>query len=135
MTRVGPAARFGALGLALLGRACGDAPTTSASDEIAVVSLEGVSPDDAGIVLRLTGGVNLVDAARASLTVAWVRSDANATTVVIVGPLGETSDVLLVRRRASAEPIAARVVEVANGQGDVSLPSAARAIVRSGSRP
>jgi hypothetical protein len=134
VTRVVPAARLGALGLALLGLACGEAPTTSQSEEIAVVSLVGISADDAGVVLRLTGGVDLVDVGRASLSVAWVRGDANTTTVVIVGPLADTSDVLLVRRRASAEPVGARVLEVANAEGEVSLPSAARAIVRSGSR-
>jgi hypothetical protein len=120
-----------ALCLAMLGVACGDAPTGRERDETVIVSLVGVADDDAGIVVRLTGGVELIDAAHAVLTVAWTSDETGTATVAIVGPLIQGSDVLLVRRRAGVDPLRAQVLEVANAQGAVSPPSTTRAIIRS----
>ena len=123
--------RLVVVGLALLGLACGDASTAPGGDEIFVVSLTGVAADDAGIVLRLTGGVELASPAYPSLDVAWAHDDAGATTVAILGPLSQTADVLVVRAHANKGPLRVQLVEVASANGAVSLPLSARALVRS----
>jgi hypothetical protein len=120
------------VGLALLGLACGDASTAPGGDEIFVVSLTGVAADDAGIVLRLTGGVELASPAHPSLDVAWVNDDAGATTVAILGPLSQTADVLVVRAQVNKGPLRVELREVASANGAVSFPSSVRALVRSG---
>ena len=125
--------RFVGLCLALLGLACSDAPTAGdggAIEETIVVSVEGVAPDDAGIVLRLSGAVQTVEPTRPSLELAWVADDTGGTTIVIVGALSESSDLVLVSRRAAPEPLRADVIEVAGAEGALSQPSLVRATAR-----
>jgi hypothetical protein len=124
--------RYTVVALAMLMLACGRDSTApdGAAQEAVVVSLVGISADHAGIVLRLTGSVEGVEAARGSLDVAWARDEKDQTTVVIVGRLFEGSDVLLVRRVAGVVPLRAQMVEVAATDGGVSSPSSILATVR-----
>ena len=118
--------------LAMLLLACGGDSTApdGAGQEAVVVSLVGIGADDAGIVLRLTGSVEDVEAARGSLDVAWARAEKDETTVVIVGRLSEGSDVLLVRRVAGIVPLRVQLVEIAATDGEVSSRSSVLATVR-----
>ena len=113
--------------------ACGGDSTAPDDDghEAVVVSLVGTGADDAGIVLRLTGGLDHIEPARPSLDVAWARDEKNAT-VVIVGRLSEGNDVVLVRRVGGLLPLRAELVEVAATDGGVSSPSTVLATVRRG---
>jgi hypothetical protein len=124
--------RYAVLCLALLGLACGDAPTatTDRAAEGLVVSVVGVADADAGIVLRLSGAILSVEPARASLEIGWAADDAGGTTIVVIGPLAESGDLLLVRRRATPEPLRADVIEVSGAEGELSLPSSVRATAR-----
>lgn len=123
---------FATLALVTLGLACGgDAPTApNATSETVFVSLAGIAPGDAGIVLEITGVADDIEPAAASLDVEWVRNVANVATVAIVGPLAEGGDVLAVKRRAGLEPLRVEVREVAAADGSLLSPSLARAIVR-----
>lgn len=123
---------FATLTLVTLGLACGgDAPTApNATSETVVVSLAGIAPGDAGIVLELTGAAEDIQSASASLDVEWVRSATNVATVAIVGPLAAGGDVVAVKRRAGLEALRVDVREVAAADGTLSSPSPARAIVR-----
>ena len=94
-----------------------------------MVSVVGVAPSDAGILLQLTGAVHSVDPARPSLDLAWSTS-AGVTTVAIIGALAESGDLLLVRRLAAPEPLRVEVVEAADGAGELSNLALPRAIVR-----
>ena len=124
--------RYATLALVTLGLACGgDAPTApNATSETIFVSLAGISPGDAGIVLELTGAAEDIQSASVSLDVAWFRSAANVVTIAIVGPLADGGNVLAVKRRAGLEPLRVEVREVAAADGTLSSPSRARAIVR-----
>lgn len=123
---------FATLALVTLGLACGgDAPTApNATSETVVVSLAGIAPGDAGIVLELTGTTEDIQSASALVDVAWVRSGTNVATVAIVGPLADAGGVLTVTRRAGLEPLRVDVREVAAADGSLSSPSPVRAIVR-----
>lgn len=124
--------RYVALALVSFGVACGgDAPTApNAVPETFVVSLVGLENTDAGAVLQLTGGVSQIEAAGASLEVAWVADGPTSATVVIVGPLWQSGDVLVVRRLTDLAPLRANVSELASVDGTVTSTSSARAIVR-----
>ena len=122
-----------ALSFALLGLACGDAPTANGDrvmEEALVVSLDGVAHDDAGIALRLSGAVQSVEPARPPLEIGWAADETGGTIVVVVGALAEAGDLLLVRRRVTLEPLRADVIEVSGADGEVSQPSGARALAR-----
>lgn len=124
--------RFAILGLSLLGLACGDAPTGSSdrtAHETLVVSVDGIANGDVGIVLRFASAVQSVEPTRASLEIGWATDETGGTTVVVIGALSKSSDLLLVRRRATGEPLRAAVIEVADVEGTLSQP-AARAFVR-----
>lgn len=129
-----PGLPFATLALVTLGLGCGgDAPTgPNATSETVLVSLAGIAPGDAGIVLELTGAADDIQSASASLDVEWVRSAAatNVATVAIIGPLAESGNVLVVKRRAGLEPLRVEVREVAAADGTLSSPSPARAIIR-----
>ena len=119
--------------VALLGLACGDTPTAAgdrAAADTLVISVHGLTDDDAGIVLRFANGVQVVEPLRASLEIEWATDDTGGTTVAIIGTLSESSDLLLVRRRASSEAMRADVVELSGAEGDLSQPSSASARVR-----
>jgi hypothetical protein len=123
--------RVGALAVAVLTLACGDASTAPPQqDDSVVVSVGGLGADAAGVVLRVTGSLDRIDAAHASLEVAWARGDATTATVAIVGPVGQLGDLLVVRRTNAVVALGAEVVEVADGAGSVSLPATAHAIVK-----
>src|SRR5688500_3079565 len=133
MSIVVRAPQVAALCLALLGLSCGEAPTATsdpATEETLVVSVEGIADDDAGIVLRLSSAVQTVEPVRASLEIGWATDETGETTVVVIGALSESSDLLLVRRRASSEAMRADVVELSGAEGDLSQPSSASARVR-----
>jgi hypothetical protein len=123
--------RYAALAFAVLGFACGDAPTApDAGQESLTVSLAGLSSDDAGVVLELTGGADLIEPARASLEVAWAGDATTSATVAIVGPLAAGADVLVVRRRAGLGPLRVKIREVASADGAVASPVSVRAILQ-----
>ena len=123
--------RYIPLAAATLVLACGDAATAPNADgETLLVSLAGISSDDAGVVLELTGAAEDIESAGVALDVAWVRSAPNVVTVAIVGPLTARAHVLVVKRRAGLEPLRLEVREVAAADGSVSTPPAARAIAR-----
>lgn len=133
MTLAAARSRYSALVFVALGLACGDAATAPPAgvDEALLVSLVGIDADDRGIVLRLTGMVDHIEATRASLDLAWAPHETNATTVALVGPLSEMGDLFLVRRPADREPLRVEVLELARVDGTISLqPSSARATVR-----
>lgn len=123
-----------ALALATLIPACRDASTAPASsvEETVVISVVGLSVDAAGIVLRLSGGVEQVAAARTSLDVAWALEDATTATVAVLGPIAELDQVLLVRRRGGLPALSVQVIDVADGDGILSLPATARVLVTGG---
>ena len=106
------------------------ATTDRAAEETLVVSVNGIAHDDAGIVLRLSSVVQTVEPIRASLEIGWATDETGGTTVVVIGALSESSDLLLVRRRASSEAMRADVVELSGAEGDLSQPSSASARVR-----
>lgn len=121
--------RVVALGLAVLGLACGDAPTAASdrsAEESFVVSVHGVDADDAGIMLRLSTAVHALEPARASLEMAWADDAAGGTTVVVVGALAEGPDLIVVRRRSAADPLRADVIELSDAEGQLSVPSSVR---------
>jgi hypothetical protein len=91
--------------------------------------VDGIAHDDAGIVLRLSSSVQSVEPARASLEIGWATDGSGGTIIVVVGVLAEASDLALVRRFATGEPVRADVIEVAHVDGALSQP-AARALVR-----
>ena len=128
--------RYTTLALVMLGLACGDAPSApSAGSETILVSVAGIAPDDAGIVLSLTGEVQDVQSAKATLEIAWARDASGATTVAVVGPVGDGDDLLVVRRPGGLEPLRIDVGEVAASDGTVSTPPAAHALLRTGPLP
>ena len=122
------------LALVTLGLACGgDAPTApNATSETVLISLAGIAPGDAGVVLELSGAAEDIQSASASLDVAWARGAANVATVAIVGSLAEGANVLAVKRRTGLEPLRVEVREVAGADGTVSSSSSARAAVHGG---
>lgn len=124
--------RYAALALVIFGLACGgDAPTApNAAPETLVVSLVGLESTDAGVVLQIVGAVSQMEAAGASLEVAWAADGPSSATVVIVGPLSQSGDVLVVRRLGGLAPLRADVKELASVDGIVTSTSSARAIVR-----
>jgi hypothetical protein len=113
--------------------ACGDTSTAppSAGAEMVVVSVAGISSNAAGIVLRLGGDLEQVDAAEAALEVAWTADDA-ATTVAILGPVADVKSLLIVRRRAGLPPLRVEVIDVSDEHGTLSLPPTARAVATAG---
>ena len=128
--------RYAALALVMLGLPCGDAPTApNASTETLRISLAGLGDSDAGAVLELIGAVSEIEPAGAALDVAWVADGPNAATVVVVGPLSEGGDVLIVRRAGGLAALRAEVREVAGADGTVSSTSSARALVRATATP
>jgi len=124
--------RHAALALVTFGLACGgDAPTApNAAPETVVVSLVGLGSTDAGVVLQLIGAVSEIESAESMLDVAWVADGPSSATVVLVGPLAENQDVLVVRRLGGLEPLRAEVRELANADGLVMSSASAQAIVR-----
>jgi len=124
--------RHAALALVTFGLACGgDAPTApNAAPETVVVSLVGLGSTDAGVVLQLIGAVSEIESAESMLDVAWVADGPSSATVVLVGPLAENQDVLVVRRLGGLEPLRAEVRELANADGIVMSSASAQAIVR-----
>lgn len=129
--------RYSALALVTFGLACGgDAPTApNAAQETVVVSLIGLGSTDAGVVLQLIGAVSEIESAESMLDVAWVADGASSATVVLVGPLAENQDLLVVRRPGGLEPLRAEVRELANAEGAVGSSASARAIIRSDAAP
>jgi hypothetical protein len=113
--------------------ACRDASTAPANsgEETVVISVAGVSADAAGIVLRLSGGVEQVEATRASLEVAWAL-DATTATVAVLGPIAELNEILIVRRRAGPAALSVQVIDVTDSKGILSLPATARVVVTGG---
>lgn len=133
MSTVVRSPRYAVLCLALLGVACIDAPTVTserAVEETFVVSVVGVADDDAGIVLRLSGAIQTIEPARLSLEIGWAADNTGGTTIVVIGALAESSDLLLVRRRATPDPLRAELLEVAGAEGELSIPSLVRVIAR-----
>lgn len=127
--------RYTTLALVMLGLACGDAPSApSAGSETILVSVAGIAPDDAGIVLSLTGEVQDVQPANATLEIAWAREASGATTVAVVGRVGDGEDLLVVRP-GGLEPLRIDVGEVAASDGTVSTPPSAHALLRTGPLP
>jgi hypothetical protein len=130
--------RSAVLALAMLGIACSDAVTApNGTQETVLISLVGLTSDDAGVLLHLIGGADDVEPAGVSLEVAWATDAANTATatVAVVGPLSESGDVLLIRRRAGLQPLRVEVREVAGADGALSSPSAVRAILRAARSP
>ncbi len=129
--------RYVALALVTFGLACGgDAPTApNETAETVRVALIGLGGSDAGAVLELIGAISQVESAGTGLDVAWVADGTSSATVVVVGPLSESVDVLIVRRPAGLEPLRAEVRELANAHGAVESSSSARAIVRAVATP
>lgn len=124
--------RYAAFALAMLGLACGDATTApDVATETLRVSLVGLGGNDAGAVVQLTGPVNQIESAGAALDVAWVADGPSSVTVVLVGSLSESGDVLVVRRAGGLAPLRAEVRELANAEGSVASSTSARALVRS----
>ena len=122
---------YAGLAFAVLAFACGDAPTSpNGADESVTVSLAGLTSADAGAVLELVGGVEIIEPARGSLEVAWAGDPARSVTVAIVGPLAAGADVLVVRRRAGLPPLRVQVREIAGADGAVGSTGSVSAIVR-----
>ena len=121
----------GAVALTMLLSACGDASTgpSGAGDEMVVISIAGIDADAAGIVLRLSGSVEAIQAAHASLDVAWAMDDATTATVAVLGPIADFKELLAVRKRAGASTLSVQVIDVTDGDGTLSLPTTARAVV------
>ena len=128
--------RYASLALVMFGLACGDATTApNSTTETVRVSLVGLGGSDAGAVVQLIGAISQIESAGAAVDVAWVADRPGSATVVLVGPLSERGDVLIVRRPAGSVPLRAEVLEVANADGNVSSTSSARAIVRAVATP
>lgn len=123
--------RYAGLALVMLGLACGDATTApNVATETLRVSLVGLGGSDAGAVLQLIGPVSQIESAGAALDVAWVADSPSSVTVVLVGPLSESGDVLVVRRPGGLAPLRAEVRELANAEGTVASSTSAQALVR-----
>ena len=117
----------------MVGLACSDAPTAPtghAAEETLIVSAVGVADDAAGIVLRVAGPVLAIEPTRASLEVGWATDDAQGTTIVIIGALAGSTDLVLVTRRATAAPLDAQVIEISDANGALSEASSVHAIAR-----
>ena len=128
--------RYASLAVVMFGLACVDATTApNVTTETVRVSLAGLGGSDAGAVLQLIGAVSQVESAGAAVDVAWVVDGPGSATVVLVGPLSQSGDVLIVRRPAGRVPLRAEVREVANADGTVSSTSSVRAIVRAVATP
>lgn len=122
------------LAMAMLFSACRDASTAppNSGEETVIISVVGISADAAGVVLRLSGGVERVEAARVSLEVAWASDDATTATVAILGPIANLNELLIVRRRAGAPPLAVQVLDVTDGDGILSVPATTHVRVSGG---
>lgn len=114
--------------------ACRDASTgpSTAGGETIVVSIAGIDADAAGIVLRLSGSVEAVEAADASLQLAWAMDDVTTATVAVLGPVADVRQLLTVRMRAGAAALSVQPIDVTDGDGTLSLPTTARVVVTSG---
>jgi hypothetical protein len=125
-----------ALAGATFALACGDSPTApNAGTETIRVSLIGLGGNDAGAVLQLVGAVSEIESAESMVDVAWVTDGPSSATVVLVGPLSEGGDILVVRRPASTEALRVEVRELANAEGTVASSASARAIVHGDATP
>ena len=128
--------RYAALALVTFALACGDAATApNAATETLRVGLAGLAGSDAGVELRLVGAVSQIEAAGPGLEVAWVADGSSSATVVVVGALSESADVLTIRRPGGLSALRVEVREVAGADGTVSSTSSARAIVRISATP
>lgn len=114
--------------------ACRDASTgpSTAGGETIGVSIAGIDADAAGIVLRLSGSVEAVEAADASLQLAWAMDDVTTATVAVLGPVADVRQLLTVRTRAGAAALSVQLIDVTDGDGTLSLPTTARVVVTSG---
>ena len=123
-----------ALAGATLALACGDASTEpNVAPETVLVSIDGIPPGDAGIVLAITGAADDIQPGSPSLEMAWVSETSDISTIVLVGPLADAPSLLVIRRRGGLEPLRVEVREIAGADGTLSLPSSARAIIRASS--
>ena len=123
--------RYVSLALVMFGLACGDATTApNGSTETVRVSLVGLGGNDAGAVLQLVGAVSQVESAESMVDIAWAADGPSSATVVLVGPLSENQDVLIIRRPGGLDPLRAEVREVANAEGNVASSTSAQALVR-----
>jgi hypothetical protein len=82
--------------------------------------------------LRLSGGVEGIEVAHASLDMAWAADDPTTATVAVLGPIAELSEILIVKRRAGVAALSVRVIDVTDGDGTLSLPTMARVVVTGG---
>jgi hypothetical protein len=123
-----------ALALAMLTSACGDASTAPprSGDEIVVISVVGVGADAAGVVLRLSGDVEGIEAAHRALGVAWAADDSATATVAVLGAVAEFNELLIVRRRAAAPALSVQVVDVTDGDGVLSISTTAHVVITGG---
>jgi hypothetical protein len=120
-----------ALAGATLALACGDASTApNAAPETVVVSIDGIAPGDAGIVLAITGAADDIRPVSPSLEMAWVSEASDISTIVLVGPLADAPSLLVIRRRGGLAPLHIEVREIAGADGTLSSPSSARATIR-----
>ncbi len=128
--------RYASLALVMFGVACGDATTApNRATEAVWVSLVGLGGNDAGAVLQLSGEVSQIESAGAAVDIAWIADGPSSATVVLVGPLSESGDVLVVRRPVGLAPLRAEVRELASADGSVTSSASARAIVRAIATP
>jgi hypothetical protein len=120
-----------AVALAVLTSACGDASTAPSGngEEMVVISLADVGADAAGVVLRLSGGVEAIEAAHPSLELAWTADAAHSATVALLGPIADINELLIVTRPAGAAALTVQVIDVTDGDGALSVPAAARVVV------
>lgn len=123
-----------ALALAMLISACGDASTapSKTGDERVVISVVGIAADAAGMVLRLSGDVEDIEAAHASLDVAWAVEDSVTATVAVLGAVAEFNELLIVRRRAKAPALSVQVVDVTDADGVLSVTATAHVVITGG---
>lgn len=123
-----------ALALSMLISACGDGSTapSNSDHETVVISVAGINADAAGIVLRLSADVEDIEAAHPSLDVAWAADDSATETVAVLGAVAEFDDLLIVRRRTGGPALSVQVIDVTDGDGTLSLPATARAVVTTG---
>jgi hypothetical protein len=120
----------------MFGVACGEATTApNRATEAVWVSLVGLGGNDAGAVLQLSGEVSQIESAGAAVDIAWIADGPSSATVVLVGPLSESGDVLVVRRPVGLAPLRAEVRELASADGSVTSSASARAIVRAIATP
>jgi hypothetical protein len=123
-----------ALALTMLTSACGDAATapSETSEETVVISLADIGGDAAGVVLRISGGIEAIDAADPSLELAWTAEDAGAATAAVLGPIADVKQLLVVTKAAGAAALTVQVIDVADGDGILSLSPTARVVVTRG---